>query len=78
MRLDDIERALAMHPRDPELWVELAEASWSAHDLETARGAWELAQVLAPRRPHQAEPEGPVGRAEEADLPPALPQPGRR
>ena len=52
--LDDIERALAVHPRDPELWVELAKASWSTHDLETARGAWELAQVLA-RSPQPAE-----------------------
>ena len=54
MRLDHIERALAVRPRDPELWLELAKASWSAHDLETARGAWELAQVLA-RSPHPAE-----------------------
>src|ERR671933_81345 len=54
MRLDHIERALAVRPRDPELWLELAKASWSAHDLETAQGAWELAQGLA-RRPHPAE-----------------------
>ena len=46
-RLEDVERALAVHPRDPELWVELTKASWFVHDLDTARGAWELAQVLA-------------------------------
>jgi hypothetical protein len=53
-RLDDIEQALAADPRNPALWAQLANASWRADDLETAKGAWELAKVLAKpsRHPH--------------------------
>ncbi len=46
-RVGDIERALSVDPRNPVLWAQLAHAAWQGDDLETARGAWQLAKVLA-------------------------------